>query len=91
MAFPLYVNMTTMVKSSAARVSGETRGRKTVSYHVSPFQRARRVRLRSPATNGMPRYVMTLQKTSPIEIATIRPSRPKMGGNMARKNQAYRL
>ena len=53
--FPLRLNITTIVKSSAIKVIGEIFGRNFVLNQTSPFCLIRTMRLITASINGMPK------------------------------------
>jgi hypothetical protein len=59
MASPCSANSTTMVNSRPYSANGPMRGRNRVSYHSRPRARSPMVRVRNPASSGMPRKIST--------------------------------
>ena len=66
-ASPWRANSSTMVNSSPYSAQGPIFGRNRSSYQVRPLARSPRMRVRNPATSGIPRKISTLRTIAPIE------------------------
>ncbi len=85
------LNMTTMVKSNATKVTGEINGTNLSWNQASPFHFIREYLLIIPAAKGIPRYMPTLRAMAPMVICTAVPFKPNKGGNTVIKMYAYTL
>ena len=79
---PFRENITKIVKSKNINERGAIRGMKRLSYQSLPLSRMPILRVLIPATNGIPRYVRTLEAIVVILTVIALPISPKSFGKM---------
>ena len=73
-----------MVNSSPYSAHGPIRGRNRSSYQVRPFARSPTVRVRNPASSGMPRNTSTERKIAQTLKSTPVVGSPSQPGSTCR-------
>src|SRR5699024_10915288 len=87
MPSPCIANSNTMVNSSTESDHGPILGRNLCSYQSRPLALSPNVRVKKPASNGMPNNTSTDTTIAPMENSADVVSRPNVEGSACKENQ----